>query len=556
MHILPPRLSPRHGNSLIIVMILGSAMSLVVASTYVLTIASLRNAQGRTDWNAAFYHAENALQWAAQGIGDNIPSAPFNYYATANGTLGLAYMTGAPGAAGPGFSNAWVEVICTNPGLPNTFLVIASARVNDKVRTLQAVVTARPASQIFDNEYFLNNWGWWWGSTIVGNGANRANWDFDFRGGPVVNGQIMASGTITSYGSPVNLFSDAPPFCGTAGAEPLDMAHTSVPRLNMPNLNSDFGYYSNLAMVNVNTNGLWVGSQQVVYGVQTNPAQPGLYLIATNNQTITISNMVVVPGDVVIQGRISGQGTLYVGGNLYIAGNLTYANGPDFSTSPETMAPAQRDQWASNNKSKDLVAFAVKGLVLGGDVTSNDWISWCYDPYNFGLKWRGDETHLGADGIPYTADDNIPYLNSNGVWTTSFDADGDGVIRGYYNYNAELAMTAARAAAIAGYPVDANGVPLAYSNVASNNMSLIEGVFYTNHGYAMRMTDGWSTFHGVVVSRDEAIVVNNGITFDYDSRVNSRYNNDLNRLINLNLPVGGLLRITRFTDLPPDPTNL
>jgi Tfp pilus assembly protein PilX len=553
MHLIPPRHSARHGNTLVIVMLLGGAMSLVVASTYFLTLASLRNAQGRTDWNAAFYHAENALQWAAQGLADATPSAPSNYFATANGTLGLAYMTGA---TSPGFSNAWVAVARTNAALPNLFLVVASARVNDKVRTLQAVVTVSPASQIFDYGYFLNNWGWWWGGTIIGNGANRANWDFDFRHSPVVNGAILASGNITTHGNVVNLFSNAPPFGGTAGADPLDLAHASVPRLNLPNLNNDFGYYSNLAMVNINTNGIWAGSQQVVYGVQTNASQPGLYLVATNNQTITISNIVVVPGDVVIQGKISGQGTLYVGGNLYIAGNLTYASGPDFSTPPETMAPAQRDQWVSDNKSKDLVAFAVKGLVLGGDVTSSDWVKWCFDPYNYGLEWRGDETHLGADGIPYTADDYIPYLNSNGVWTTAFDADGNGIIRGYYNYDTELTMTAARAAAIAGYPVDSNAVPLPYSNVASNHMSLVEGIFYTDHAYAMRMTAGSSAFHGVVISRDEAIVVNGGITFDYDSRVNSRYHNDPNRFINLGLPVAGLLSITQFTELPPDPTNL
>ena len=86
----------------------------------------------------------------------------------------------------------------------------------------------------------------------------------------------------------------------------------------------------------------------------------------------------MIPGDVVIQGTVTGQGTLYVGGNLYIANDVTYAHGPDFSTPPETMPPAQRDAWATQNMTKDLVAYAVRGAIFAGDVTDPDWINWCY----------------------------------------------------------------------------------------------------------------------------------------------------------------------------------
>ena len=40
-------------------------------------------------------------------------------------------------------------------------------------------------------------------------------------------------------------------------------------------------------------------------------------------------------------------------------------------------------------------------------------------------------------------------------------------------------------------------------------------------------------FHGVIVSRNEAIVYNNQLLFEYDSRVNSRYNSDPNQFIDL-----------------------
>src|SRR5579863_10216374 len=80
-------------NVLVTTMMVGGVMSVIVASSLNLSTASLRNAHGRVDWQKAFYHAENAYVWAAQGALNN-PPAPgsSNYYSTANGTLPLAYM--------------------------------------------------------------------------------------------------------------------------------------------------------------------------------------------------------------------------------------------------------------------------------------------------------------------------------------------------------------------------------------------------------------------------------------------------------------------------------
>ena len=308
-----PVLSPRLGhaaNTLMMVVIIGGIMSITIASMLSLSGTSLRNAHGRADWNTAFYHAENALQWAAQNIADLSPSAASNYYATVDGSLSLAYMATARADSSNGFKNAWVSVVRTNANFPNIYLATASARVGDRVRTLQAVIDKNPASQIFDYEYFLNNWGWWWGNSITGNGGNRANWNFDFRNQPTVNGLILANGNITQNGVPVNQLTNNLPFGGQAGNDPIDLAHMGVPRVTMPNLR-DFTYYNNKALANVNTNGLWLGSTQVVFGVHTNLSRPGLYLVGTASQPIIISNTVVVPGDVVISGKITGQGTLY-----------------------------------------------------------------------------------------------------------------------------------------------------------------------------------------------------------------------------------------------------
>src|SRR4051794_31357643 len=192
------------GSTLATVIVIGGIMGIVIAATLGLSSFSLRSAHRRSDWNAAFFHAENAMQWAAQNIADVNPSSGSNYFSTAGGSLTLGYVNGAKADAQSGFRNSWVKVMRYNPNLPNNYQVIASARVNDKVRTIQGIIQRNPASHVFDYEYFLNNWGWWWGSSITGNGGNRANWDFDFRNTPMVNGVVEANGNVTRNGVPVD----------------------------------------------------------------------------------------------------------------------------------------------------------------------------------------------------------------------------------------------------------------------------------------------------------------------------------------------------------------
>jgi len=553
MRCLPAPQSDRTGATLLTVVVIGGIMGITLASLLMVSSTALRSAHGRADWDRAFFHAENALQWACQLVADTNPVTANATYTTVDGSLNIDYMAAARTNPSSGLRNAWVKINRTNSALPNDYLVIASAKVGDKVRTVQASITRNPPSKTFDYEYFLNNWGWWWGSTIYGNGGNRANWDFDFRDNPTVNGEILANGHIAQNGTPVDNFTNSPPFVGLAGADPVALAHAGVPREPMPNL-QNLTNYENQALANTSTNGLWVGTNQVVFGVHTNGSKPGLYIEGTASAPILISNTVVVRGDVVIKGVITGRGALYVGGNLYVAGDLNYKNGPNYTTPPETMAATNRDAWVSSNLNKDLVAFAVRGSVLGGDVNSGDWKGWCYDPAAWGLSTVGDETHLGADGIMGTPDDNIPFLHADGTISTAYDADGDGTYRGNYNYNNDLTMTTSRANQISGYPTNTSGV-VSYDTVASNNLSLLEAIFYTNHAFAMRMATSHSEYHGSVISRNEAIIFNSTCTFTYDSRIHSRYNSDPNRLVNLGLPRIGV-RVTSFAELAPDTSDL
>jgi hypothetical protein len=423
------------------------------------------------------------------------------------------------------------------------------------VRTIQATITVNPVSSVFDYEYFLNNWGWWWGSTISGNGGQRANWDFDFRSSPVVNGSIYAANTIEEDGKPYYSYTNSAPFGGLAGADPLSLVHPGAPRVAMPNL-LNLATYSATALADTANNGIWVGGTQVVYGVQGDATKPGLYLASANGDPIVIKGTVVIPGDLVIQGSVTGKGTLYVGGDLYIANDITYAHGPNFNTPPETMAPTARDQWVQQNMTNDLVAFAVKGSIFAGDVTDPDWINYCYNYPGSGLSHVGDESHLGADGISGTPDDNVPFLHADGTMSTWFDDDGDGVVQHNYVYATDINMDSARASKIVGYPTDKDGNPLPYNKVATDNMGTLEGIYYTDHAAAMRLGRGNAIIHGSIISRNEQIIFQSRLNLNYDSRVHSRYHNNPNQFINLGLPWGKPLQVNNFVELTPDRSNL
>ena len=549
---------PEQGATLLLVIIIGGILAIITASMLNISSGTLSNAYGRVDWNKAFYCAENATVWAAQKCFDALPASGSSVtYSTALGTLPLTSIISATNSD-PGFSGVWVKVEQRTNTPANVLVITSSARVNNKIRTIQSQVTIRPVSQVFDYEYFLNNWGWWWGNTITGNGAQRSNGDFDFKYNPVVNGAIYAAGEVDDNGTPIQNFA-TPPFVGLAGSDTTNYVHQGAERVVMPNL-LNFSNYIATAMANTASNGLWLGTTQMVVGVRTNASQPGIYLVGTDATPILIKGTVVVEGDVIIKGKITGQGTLYVGGNLYVANDLTYGNSADYSTPPETQAAVSRDSWVLANQTKDLVAYAVRGSVLAGDVTDPDWVYYCRDYPTSGLAAVGDESQIGRDGIAGTHDDGIAYTHVNGagdiVTDSSYDADGDGVIRGNYDYSTEVNMDVTRAAKISGYPKDASNDPLAFNQVATDDMGNLDGVFYTNHAAAMRLRNSTVTFHGTIISRNEQIIFQNVLNFIYDSRVHSRYANNPNTVINLGLPWGRPLAVNSFNELVPDPTDL
>ncbi|MEJ0090053.1 MAG: hypothetical protein WDM80_09960 [Limisphaerales bacterium] len=546
------------GSALLVVIVTGAIMCVVIASVLKLSSNSIYNTYGRVDWNKAYYNSENAMVWAAQKILDNPPGAgTSNYYSTASGNLPTSALVG-PTNGDANFKGAWVSIQQFTNTSGQNYLITSSARVNDKIRTVQASITTYPASTVFDNEYFLDNWGWWWGSSITGNGAQRSNWDFDFQGRPVANGYVYAADLVQQNEVNYNVGQGTPPVSGLAGNDPVTYIHPGAQRVEMPRL-LDFSNYIASALSNTSSNGIWIGSTQVVFGVQNNGTKTGIYLVGTAANPIIVKGTAVVPGDVIIKGKVSGKGTLYVGGQLYIAGDLTYANPPDFSTAPETMSATNRDAWVQNNQNADLVAFAVKGSIFGGDVTASDWINYEYNYPGSGLSHVGDESHLGQDGILGTGDDDIPFVHPDGTTSTWYDADGNGQVNGNYNYNNDINMTTARANQILGYPTTGTGnnaTPVAYSSFATSNMGSLDGIYYTDHAAAIRMQQGGAVYHGSIISRNEQIVFTSSLVFTYDSRIHSRYRNNPNQYVNLGLPYGKIIQVNSLVELTPDTSNL
>ncbi|MCX7625433.1 MAG: hypothetical protein N2Z21_04400 [Candidatus Sumerlaeaceae bacterium] len=497
----------------------------------------------RIAWSEAYYAAEQALLEGVQKIADvQAPNPVSSVYGTYDAST-------LPAAIDPDVRNVTYTIGPAPLNVPTVHQVVATARVRNKTRTLTARVQYRPPSQVFDHEYFLNNWGWWWGSTITGNGDNRSNWDFDFKSQPTVNGHIYAAGDIESNLVKVNPFATPRPFAGWAGQDPFTYCHVGTQRVKMPNL-KDLSYYVSKA-----TGTIKVGTTTVANGTfGFSGSKTGLYLKGTSTAPVQINGIVVVNGDVIIDGVITGQGSLYAGGNIYIAGNTSYKNGPTFQLPPNhaSLTPAQRqafyDSWVDQAfaQNKDLVAFATRGHVLFGQVNNSTWRSNVCTPTAYGLENLGREDQLGRDGIRNTADDGIPWKDTNGDGvpdSAAYDADEDGVIRTTnYSYSTDFQMTTARASKIDRYPTGTGGTPVDYNTISSAGITQITGIYYTNHAFGGHTNTGPMNIYGAMICRDEAIIFSNSLTFWYDYRIHGRYvhkffDSDGNKIVDLELPI-------------------
>jgi hypothetical protein len=426
-------------------------------------------------------------------------------------------------------------------------------------------------SHVFDFAYFINNWGWFYGDSILCNGNARSNGQFDAAGyAPTVTGQPLydsvsyngGTATLTGYhddngdgqqdGNDGGVFSgwsivNAQNVQGNGGH--ASNQHAFQPAVPMPNLSDLSAYETNAKQQG---GSISIGGVQVtnaVYGDEPGELQ-NLYLVGTAANPITLNGPVVARGNVIISGYVTGQGAIYSGGNIYVPDSVRYVN-PPTSPRPNTNKQNATEHWLSDNWNKDFLGLFAKENVVIGDFTHWLWQyyvgSWMADPLNASAEDAGldgiPNTRAGKDGIMGTADDDV--LEGDGVFTiqhytasdaalglippgknigdpipgTGEDIDGDGV----YDPQTTLANV------INSTPLDpahwgGNMPPSGianYSDIATLYANHMDAVFYTNHTFCWTVLGGENAMvNGAVVSRNEDIIYGTpAIEFNQDCRL-------------------------------------
>ena len=142
----------------------------------------------------------------------------------------------------------------------------------------------------------------------------------------------------------------------------------------------------------------------------------------------------------------------------------------------------------------------------------------------------------GRDGIPDTRDTG----ENDGIFQSQYeDMDGDGVKDNNYTWASVQTQTPINN--FANCPAGVSS----FKDIATNSVSKLDGVFYTNHAFAGKVGNG-ATVNGAVISKDEAIIYSNTLTVNYDERINSRYSAGENRIIDVGLPFSKKVDIIRW----------
>ena len=426
-------------------------------------------------------------------------------------------------------------------------------------------------SEVFDSAYFINNWGWFYGSTLHCNGNARSNGQFDAAGyAPKVTGQPIyesvsfdgSVATLSGYeddngdgladGNDGGVFSGwdivaAQNVQGNGGL--ASNQHDFQDPVPMPNL-SDLGPYEERALTYGSS--ISIGGSTVADAVFGDGAgeSGNLYLVGTAANPIVLDGPVVVQGDVIISGYVTGQGTIYSGGNVYVPNSIKYLDPPD-TTRPSGTTQAETEAWLSANWNKDFLGLFAKENVVVGDHTNSTWRSyvsgWMGSSMNKSEEDAGEDgipnTKAGKDGIYGTADDDV--LEDDNVFTVESysaldaalglipqgysvgdtipgsgeDIDGDG----QYDSGTTLAdidFSVPLTAANWGGNMPAAGIA-SYNTVASLYANNLDAVFYTNHSFCYVVLGGTTArINGSLVSRNENIIYGTPtVEMNHDSRL-------------------------------------
>jgi len=510
------------------------------------------------DKKLTFYLADAGAEYTLTFMNNQLRATTFQawFADTAHSDLqadGTTWRTKAGFPAPYTLNGVTMQPVIEGPAA-GPYTVIVEANDRGSISKVTATFIQFPNTAfVFNNAYFINNWGWFYGAGITANGDVRSNGDFDARSGPTINGRIYAVGQIRADASGIrgaNDFVDVEEYVDTGTGEKrwrqkLDASGNFVPvnkndpnkqKLPMPNL-KDLTYYEAQAKAKNGSLKCWdpaanagVGAYRIINAVQGDDVgeKQGVYCAGDTTHPILLSGPVVVRGDLVIKGKVDGTGSIYTGGNTYVAGNLEYvqhtgANRPqwnganvNFQDRPDATRNGNDpigvvDGYVEqrNLNGDPLASLSARKNIIIGDYTGTTGGSWPSGTYLYGM---GKEDGVGPDGIAGTADDTTP----NGRMDPGEDIDEDGVLR-TTNYSL-VTDVQTDLTKLDNLPTGTT----AFSQIATNAISTLEGVFYTNHAVAGRLGSN-AIVNGSMISKDEAIYFTNTLGFNYDERIQSRY---------------------------------
>ena len=243
-----------------------------------------------------------------------------------------------------------------------------SATIVEKVRF------AQQRSKVFNNAYFVNNYGWFQGTGCTANGDVRANGDMYLDSGCKVNGKVYAArneelgvdGDITNYGK-MDTYS-------TYKSTTYGTANVARPLYSDPNTGgTNAGGYEapsstpTTAMLKSRINANEELSVEMPYiGDLSSPSSDYRQWAAELHAADSNMSTIKQGGNTIASVYYDGVGPSGDGRNIHIVGNIQYKNPPSWSNKSTQNA---------NNASKDMLGLMAKGNIVLGDCTQDSWLS-------------------------------------------------------------------------------------------------------------------------------------------------------------------------------------
>ncbi|NOU36746.1 MAG: hypothetical protein HOO88_08250 [Kiritimatiellaceae bacterium] len=404
-------------------------------------------------------------------------------------------------------------------------------------------------TSVFNNAYFINNYGWFEGVDMVLNGDIRSNFNIKLNSTAlVVNGASMAgwtnivsktpkNWTWTAYGTNTGHSYFRPAFnvdfnknnSASVWSNGYNYISTGVVRSNnvkklkMPyigNLEEYKNYAQEQGGTISNNSGLVVAAvfngigpsgysniiDRIGLNGYTNGVDRGcLVLVGTTNNPIRLNGPVVINSDLIIKGYYTGRGTIYAGRNIHVISNLVAINPPVW-LHPDSVTNFNSTT-LSNNMTRDFMGLCAKGSIILGDYTDSGFLSAVatYLQPSFTTEYPVSAT-----------DKDIGYVSSyrngtnyfNGNYTLTYGSkvgslETNSVARKYY----ESSISDAKLRSLS----------------PQLSLTWIDAVLYDNHLIAGKLgASGTNTMiNGALICRDEALSLTTGsrVYINWDARM-------------------------------------